>query len=105
MTRSVTLVFPAPKTVRNEGRDVGAPGPDEVFIETERTPISTGTELTLLSGEFTPGSRMDDYEYPYTPGMHRTSARCCSRTTQTPWGGPRMVNSDGLGVDKSGGRA
>jgi len=32
------------------------PGAGEVLVETERTLISTGTELTMLSGEFPRGS-------------------------------------------------
>jgi len=40
-----------------------------MLVQTHRTLISTGTELTILSGEFPPGSRWADYgKFPFVPG-------------------------------------
>jgi threonine dehydrogenase-like Zn-dependent dehydrogenase len=69
MSDNTTVVFPEPKTVRLEDRPVEAPGEGELLVETSRTVLSTGTELTVLSGEYPDGSHWDEYgEYPFTPG-------------------------------------
>lgn len=69
MTSNDTLVFPDPGTVRIEPRDVPAPGPDEVLIETRRSLVSTGTELTLLSGEYPDDSAWSAHgDYPLVTG-------------------------------------
>lgn len=70
MPRGRSLVFPEPERVLIEERDVDPPDADEVLVETERTLVSTGTELTILSGEFPPGSNWADYEYPFRPGYN-----------------------------------
>jgi 2-desacetyl-2-hydroxyethyl bacteriochlorophyllide A dehydrogenase len=52
-----------------EDREVPEPGPDQVLIRTRRTLISTGTELTILSGEFPPESAWSAYgRFPFIPG-------------------------------------
>jgi len=69
MPDNATVVFPEPKTVRLEDRPVEASGEGELLVETSRTVLSTGTELTVLSGEYPGGSHWDEYgEYPFTPG-------------------------------------
>jgi 2-desacetyl-2-hydroxyethyl bacteriochlorophyllide A dehydrogenase len=48
---------------------VGEPGPGQLLLKAEQTLISTGTELTGLSGEFPPGSAWASYvRYPWQPG-------------------------------------
>ncbi|MBS7607188.1 hypothetical protein KEJ14_05060 [Candidatus Bathyarchaeota archaeon] len=44
------IIFPMPNKVDIERFDVGKPSENEVLIETAATLISTGTELTALSG-------------------------------------------------------
>jgi NADPH:quinone reductase-like Zn-dependent oxidoreductase len=51
-----TLVFPAAGEFTLEDRPVPDLRLDEVLIETTASLVSTGTELTLLSGEFPPDS-------------------------------------------------
>jgi 2-desacetyl-2-hydroxyethyl bacteriochlorophyllide A dehydrogenase len=64
-----TVVFPEPETVELQDRDRPTPGPDEVLIETDTTVISTGTELTVLSGGYPDQSVWDTYgEYPFVAG-------------------------------------
>jgi 2-desacetyl-2-hydroxyethyl bacteriochlorophyllide A dehydrogenase len=70
MPRGRSVVFPEPERVQIEERDVDPPDATEVLVETKRTLVSTGTELTILSGEFPPGSNWDDYEYPFRPGYN-----------------------------------
>lgn len=64
-----TLVFTAPREVVIEARPRPTPGPDELLIETHCTLVSTGTELTILNGEFPPDSAWAQYaRYPFVPG-------------------------------------
>ncbi|GAB3688905.1 hypothetical protein GCM10028857_23660 [Salinarchaeum chitinilyticum] len=64
-----TVVFPEARSVEIEDRERPAPGPGEVLIETDTSLVSTGTELTVLSGEFPEGSNWDGYaEYPFVAG-------------------------------------
>lgn len=71
MSRNDTIVFEDAGVVSVADRDVPAPGPAQVLVETERTLISTGTELTVLSGDVEAGSKWDDIaEYPFVPGYN-----------------------------------
>lgn len=52
------------------------PGPGQVLLHTEWTLISTGTELTALSGDFPEGSRWAEYiRYPVTSVGYSSVAR------------------------------
>src|SRR5437588_7827355 len=63
------VVFTAPRQVALEEQEWGEPGPGQALLRTERTLISTGTELTALTGDFPPGSRWADYiRYPCSVG-------------------------------------
>jgi len=53
---SPTVVFSAPGVVEVVDRPVGKPARGQVLLRTRRTLISGGTELTVLSGDFRPGS-------------------------------------------------
>ena len=65
------VVFDAPRTVTVDDRAVPEPGEGEVLIETRRTLVSTGTELTILAGEEPPGSTWDELaSYPFEPGYN-----------------------------------
>ncbi|MBI3974551.1 MAG: zinc-binding dehydrogenase [Chloroflexi bacterium] len=67
--RGLRVVFAAPRQVALEEYEVGEPGPGQVLVKAEKTLISTGTELTGLSGEFSAGSAWADYvRYPWRPG-------------------------------------
>jgi 2-desacetyl-2-hydroxyethyl bacteriochlorophyllide A dehydrogenase len=71
MPTNPTVVFTDVETVTIEGRSVPDPGPEEVLVRSARTLVSTGTELTVLSGDVPPGSAWDDQiEYPFTPGYN-----------------------------------
>ncbi len=64
-----TIVFSAPNVVDIENREKPTPGPGQILIETKRTLISTGTELTILSGDYPRGSYWADYgKLPFDPG-------------------------------------
>jgi 2-desacetyl-2-hydroxyethyl bacteriochlorophyllide A dehydrogenase len=65
MIEGYRIVFTAPGRVELEPREFGPPGAGEALIRTERTLISTGTELTALSGDFPPDSAWSAYiKYP-----------------------------------------
>ncbi|WP_435320911.1 zinc-dependent alcohol dehydrogenase [Haloarchaeobius sp. TZWSO28] len=71
MTTNPTVVFTDVETVTIEERPVPDPGPNEVLIQTARTLVSTGTELTVLSGAVPAGSAWDEHiSYPFTPGYN-----------------------------------
>jgi 2-desacetyl-2-hydroxyethyl bacteriochlorophyllide A dehydrogenase len=64
-----TVVFPEAREVAVEERERPTPAADEVLVETDTSLVSTGTELTVLSGEYPEGSIWDDYgTYPFDPG-------------------------------------
>ncbi|MGQ9632224.1 MAG: zinc-binding dehydrogenase [bacterium] len=64
-----TVVFTKPGEVVIEDRQKPSPKAGELLIETRRTLISTGTELTILSGEFPPDSAWARYgRFPFAPG-------------------------------------
>lgn len=69
MKDNPTVVFVEPKHVVIENRPMPAPGDEDMLVKTQRTLISTGTELTILSGEFPPVSRWADYgKFPFVAG-------------------------------------
>ncbi len=64
-----TIVFSQPGKVVIEQRPVPHPPKDSVLIMTRRTLISTGTELTILSGDFPKDSAWSRYgRFPFVPG-------------------------------------
>lgn len=64
-----TVVFPEARAVELQDRDRPTPVPDEVLIETGTSMVSTGTEITVLSGDYPAGSHWDAYgEYPFVTG-------------------------------------
>ena len=63
------IIFREPKKVEIEETEVPEPSPSQVLIRTRATLISTGTELTMLSGEYPKGSVWDNItRYPVVPG-------------------------------------
>ncbi len=69
MPTNPTVVFTARGCVEIGDSDLPKPGDRQVLIRTSRSLISTGTELTVLSGEFPPGSAWANWAvYPFTPG-------------------------------------
>lgn len=68
-TENSTIVFLEPRHAVIEARDRPTPKADQVLVETERSLISTGTELTVYGGEYPTGSHWDEYgTYPFEPG-------------------------------------
>ncbi len=64
-----TVVFRAAGDVYIEERDVPTPQPGQLLVRTICTLISTGTELTILNGCGTPGSKWAQYgKFPFVPG-------------------------------------
>lgn len=61
------IVFDAENSVTIEQREVPEPAVEEVLIETERSLISTGTELAMLSGSHQPDNLPTD-GFPLEPG-------------------------------------
>ena len=67
--KGMRVVFPEPLKVEVEEFKVGRPRKGEVLIENEATLISTGTELTILTGDFPKPSAWARYgRYPFRPG-------------------------------------
>ena len=71
MDRNPTVVFVEREKAIIEERDVPVPGDNELLVRTRRTLISTGTELTILSGTYPDGSRWASYgKLPFLPGYN-----------------------------------
>ena len=69
MDDNPTVVFTGPNQVVLETREKPSPEAGELLIRTKRSLISTGTELTMLSGDYPPGSRWEVCgKYPVLPG-------------------------------------
>jgi 2-desacetyl-2-hydroxyethyl bacteriochlorophyllide A dehydrogenase len=68
-TPSRQVVFAAPRQVELREVRLPPPGPGQVLVRTRCTLISTGTELTALTGDFPPNSAWSRYiQYPWTAG-------------------------------------
>lgn len=67
--KALRVVFPRAREVAVEDFETGDPAPGQVLLQTEKTLISTGTELTGLSGDFPERSSWAAYvRYPWRPG-------------------------------------
>lgn len=63
------VIFKESKKVEIEEADLPDPSSDQILIRTRVTLISTGTELTMLSGEYPKGSVWNNItRYPVIPG-------------------------------------
>jgi len=56
------VVFPRPGVVEVVDAPVGARARDQVLLRTRRTLISSGTDLTVLSGNFEPRSAWASFD-------------------------------------------
>ncbi len=64
-----TVVFVEPKRVVVEDRPIPQLNDNNMLVRTSRTLISTGTELTILRGEFPGNSKWAEYgKFPFVPG-------------------------------------
>lgn len=71
VTGNPTIVFPVPGNVTIEDRPRPTPRHGELLVKTHRTLVSTGTELTILSGDFPPHSEWARYgTFPFAPGYN-----------------------------------
>jgi 2-desacetyl-2-hydroxyethyl bacteriochlorophyllide A dehydrogenase len=62
-------MFAGKNQVVLQAEEFGCPGAGQVLLRTERTLISTGTELTMLTNDFPPVSRWADWvKYPIAAG-------------------------------------
>lgn len=86
MGGNLSIVFPRAQVAAVEDRDRPAPGAGELLVRTRRSLISTGTELTIFSGEFPPGGFWAQYgKFPFAPGYSNAG----------------VVEAVGAGVDAS----
>jgi 2-desacetyl-2-hydroxyethyl bacteriochlorophyllide A dehydrogenase len=64
-----TVVFNRPRVVTLEERPLPVVGRGELLVRMGHSLLSTGTELTILSGDFEPGSMWAGYaKYPFLAG-------------------------------------
>jgi 2-desacetyl-2-hydroxyethyl bacteriochlorophyllide A dehydrogenase len=69
MTENEAIIFPERDVVRVEACPVPEPGAGEVLIRTRATLVSTGTELTVLTADYPPGSVWEAmFPFPVRPG-------------------------------------
>lgn len=71
MTENEAIVFEGVGDVTVDSRPMPEPDPNQALIRTRRTMVSTGTELTALSGKYPSNSEWDEYsDYPFVPGYN-----------------------------------
>lgn len=71
MNNNQGIVFKDKNKVKVENFEIPVPSENEVLIETKCSLISTGTELTILSGEFPADSLWNKFaKYPFNPGYN-----------------------------------
>jgi 2-desacetyl-2-hydroxyethyl bacteriochlorophyllide A dehydrogenase len=69
LMETVSVVIPEPGKIELQKREVGEPGPGQILVRTNATLISTGTELTVLTGDYPPDSYWDRIiHYPWAGG-------------------------------------
>lgn len=69
MDKNYQVVFVKPKEIKLKKTKMPVPKKGEVLIKTIITQVSTGTEMTILSGEFPQGSSWARYaKYPFNAG-------------------------------------
>jgi 2-desacetyl-2-hydroxyethyl bacteriochlorophyllide A dehydrogenase len=67
--RAKRVIFKSHKKAEFDDYDVPSPSRDEILVQTEKSLISTGTELTIFSGEYPPNSAWANYgKLPFLPG-------------------------------------
>ncbi len=67
--KNPTVTFTGPKVCAVVEAPVPSAGPGELVVRTTRSLISTGTEMTIFSGEFPAGSNWAGYaKYPFKAG-------------------------------------
>src|SRR5438128_578413 len=95
MPTGYRTVFAAPRHVVLEPQELGSPGPGHVLARTECTLISTGTELTMLTGDFPPGSRWAAWvKYPVGAGYSNVATILEVGEGVERWkAGDRVVNT------------
>lgn len=96
-TENPSVVFPKPGEVVLENREVPTPAAGEVLIETTCSLISTGTELTMMTGNFPPNSYWAGIvEYPMVPGYCNVGKVVAVGPDVDPqWLGQRVGNCAG----------
>jgi len=97
MDKNPTVVFAKPKEVVLEERDVPSPKSGQLLIKTRRTLISTGTELTILNGQFPRESRWAAYgKFPFLPGYNNIGEVVdVGPDADKAWVGTRVATSAG----------
>lgn len=92
--RNEYICFPAAKQVVLQSGEVPVPKEGEVLIRTERTLISTGTELTFLNGEYLENSKWSTYiHYPMTSGYSNVGiVEQVGKGTDSAWVGKRVAS-------------
>jgi 2-desacetyl-2-hydroxyethyl bacteriochlorophyllide A dehydrogenase len=90
---TATIVFPRPREVVVESRALPEPAPGELLIQTRLSLISTGTELTILAGDFPSQSFWAAYgKFPFVAGYSNVGiVREVGDRTDRSWIGRRVA--------------
>lgn len=95
-TERRTLRFTGARAVELVREPCPRPRPGQVLVETSRTLISTGTELTVYSRNFAPGTHWDNWvAYPFLPGYLSAGRVIAVGTGVTDWAVGDRVASRG----------
>lgn len=88
------IVFQSPNEPVLEQRETPRPGPKDLLVKTSASLISIGTELTMLSGDFPPGSTWAEFgRFPTTTGYCNTGYVVDAGSAESKaWIGRRVVS-------------
>ncbi len=94
MGGNATVVFPGKRQVEVVDRERPAPGPGELLVRTRRSLVSTGTELTILGGEYPPNGNWAGYgKYPFTAGYSNVGVvEAAGEGVDAAWKGRRVAS-------------
>lgn len=91
------LRFTGERTLELHTEACPAPGPGQVLVQTVRSLISTGTELTCFTRRFAPGTHWDNWvKYPFNTGYLNAGTVIAVGPEVTGWKvGDRITSREG----------
>jgi len=95
MPGNPTVVFTKPREVIVTDEDKPSPGEGQLLVRTTRSLISTGTELTIFSGDFPDDSAWSAYgSYPFHAGYSTVGrVEAVGAGVREGWAGKRVATN------------
>lgn len=95
MAENPAILFTGPREVVVQDQPTPSAGEGQLLCRTRRSLVSTGTELTILSGEFPPGSAWERYgKYPFRAGYSNVAEVVAAGPgVEDSWVGRRIASA------------